>query len=60
MKNAASCEKQCELQNTLIIGNLNAHGGLGLRGPNLVRPRVVNQTRNRVCAFTGKYARERG
>ena len=27
MKNAASCEKQCELQNTLIIGILNAHGG---------------------------------
>ena len=42
MKNAASCEKQCELQNTLIIGILNAHGGLGLRGPNLVRLRVVN------------------
>ena len=50
MKNAASCEKQCELQNTLIIGILNAHGGLGLRGPNLVRLRVVNKTTNRVCA----------
>ena len=42
MKNAVSCEKQCELQNTLIIGTLNAHGGLGLRGPNLVRLSVVN------------------
>lgn len=41
MKNAASCEKQCELQNTLIIGILNAHGGLGLRGLNLVRLSVA-------------------
>lgn len=42
MKNAASCEKQCELQNTLIIGILNAHGGLGPRGLNLVCSSVVN------------------
>lgn len=48
MKNAASCEKQCELQNTLIIGILNAHCGLGLRDPNHVRTRVVNITNCRV------------
>lgn len=48
MKNAASCEKQCELQNTLIIGTLNAHCGLGLRDPNHVRTRVVNLRINRV------------
>ena len=27
MKNAASCENQCELQNAVIIGISNAHGG---------------------------------
>ena len=29
MKNAASCENQCELQNAVIIGISNAHGGPG-------------------------------
>lgn len=59
MKNAASCEKQCELQNTLIIGILNAHGGLGLRGPNLVRLRVVNNNeKSRMRALLGSHARD--
>jgi hypothetical protein len=29
MKNAANCEKYCELQDTLIIDDLNAHCGSG-------------------------------
>ena len=40
MKNAASCENECELQNSLIIDTSNAHGGSGLRGPCHVRLRV--------------------
>lgn len=41
MKNAASCETWCELQNTLSTDFLNAHCGLGsCPGPRLSEGRI--------------------
>ena len=47
MKNAASCENQCELQNAVIIGISNAHGGPGPPRPGPRPPEGRRQTRNR-------------
>ena len=53
MKNAASCEKQCELQNTLIIGILNAHGGPDPPWPGPRSSEGRYQVTFRVCCITG-------
>ena len=47
MKNAASCENQCELQNAVIIGISNAHGGPGppRPGPRPPEGREANENR---------------
>ena len=52
MKNAASCENECELQNSLIIDTSNAHGGSGLRGPCHVRLRVGRSYKSKSIHFT--------
>ena len=38
MKDAASCEKWCELQSTLIVDNLNVHDGMRSRLGAMPRP----------------------
>ena len=47
MKNAASCENQCELQNAVIIGTSNAHCGPGPPRPGPRPPEGRESTRNR-------------
>lgn len=57
MKNAASCENQCELQNAVIIGISNAHGGPGPPRPGPRPPEGRERTRNRRGGLCGPVPR---